>query len=134
MSDLSHDTHLLDLLPAYALGSLDADELQRVEEHLLSCWICRNDLSAFQMIADELSLAAFAFSHVMKDDGKASAARLADARDVQIKLSIQGSKVILEANTFAGLNDATVHLKPGSFGIGKNLERAFAYRACCRLH
>ena len=58
MSNLPHDTHVLDLLPAYAIGSLDADELQRVEEHLLSCWICRNELSAFQTVADELSLAA----------------------------------------------------------------------------
>ena len=58
MADLPHHTHVLDLLPAYAIGSLDADELQRVEEHLLSCWICRNELSAFQMVADELSFAA----------------------------------------------------------------------------
>ncbi len=58
MSNLPHDTHVLDLLPAYATGSLDADELQRVEEHLLSCWICRNESSAFQTVADELSLAA----------------------------------------------------------------------------
>jgi anti-sigma-K factor RskA len=58
MSDLPHDTHVLDLLPANAIGSLDADELQRVEEHLLSCWICRNELSVFQLITDELSLAA----------------------------------------------------------------------------
>ena len=58
MSDLPHDTHVLDLLPAYTIGSLDADERQRVEEHLLSCWICRNELSAFQTVADELSLAA----------------------------------------------------------------------------
>ena len=58
MSHLPHDTHVIDLLPAYATGSLDADELQRVEEHLLSCWICRNELSAFQTVADELSFAA----------------------------------------------------------------------------
>jgi anti-sigma-K factor RskA len=58
MSDLPHDTHVLDLLPAYAIGSLDADELHRVEEHLLSCWICRDESRAFQVVADELSLAA----------------------------------------------------------------------------
>jgi anti-sigma-K factor RskA len=58
LSNLPHDTHVPDLLPAYAIGSLDADELRYVEEHLLSCWICRNDLSSFQMAADELSLAA----------------------------------------------------------------------------
>lgn len=58
MSDLPHETHVLDLLPAYAIGSLDADELHRVEEHLLGCWICRDESRAFQAVADELSLAA----------------------------------------------------------------------------
>jgi anti-sigma-K factor RskA len=58
MSNLPHNTHILDLLPAYATGSLDADELQHVEKHLLSCWICRNESGAFQTVADELSLAA----------------------------------------------------------------------------
>ena len=58
MADLSHETHVLDLLPAYALGSLDADELRRVEEHLLSCWVCRDESNAFQGVAHELSLAA----------------------------------------------------------------------------
>ena len=58
MSDLSHDTHVLDLLPAYAIGSLEAAELKRVEEHLLSCWVCRAESSAFQTVVDELSLAA----------------------------------------------------------------------------
>jgi anti-sigma-K factor RskA len=57
MSDLSQETHVLDLLPAYALGSLEADELRRVEEHLSSCWVCRKESSAFQAVADELSFA-----------------------------------------------------------------------------
>lgn len=58
MYDLSHDTHVLDLLPAYAIGSLEIDELKRVEEHLLSCWVCRNEASTFQATAEELSFAA----------------------------------------------------------------------------
>jgi anti-sigma-K factor RskA len=58
MADLSHETHVLDLLPAYAIGSLDADELNRVEQHLLSCWDCRNELRAFQTVADQLGFAA----------------------------------------------------------------------------
>lgn len=55
---MSDEAHVLDLLPAYAIGSLDADELHRVEEHLLSCWVCRNESNAFQAVADELSFAA----------------------------------------------------------------------------
>ena len=52
------ETHVLDLLPAYALGSLDADEVSRVEEHLLSCLLCRNESNDFQAVTEQLSLAA----------------------------------------------------------------------------
>jgi anti-sigma-K factor RskA len=55
---MSEQTHVLDLLPAYAIGSLDADDVSRVEEHLLSCLICRDESRAFQIVADQLSLAA----------------------------------------------------------------------------
>ncbi len=55
---MSNEAHVLDLLPAYVTGSLEADELQRVEEHLLQCWICRSDSDAFQSVAEELSFAA----------------------------------------------------------------------------
>lgn len=51
------ETHVLDLLPAFVIGSLEADERDRVEEHLLSCWICRDESRLFQAVADELSLA-----------------------------------------------------------------------------
>src|SRR5688572_17033879 len=54
---MADQTHITDLLPAYAIGSLDADETRRVEEHLLSCWLCRDESRAFQSVADELSLA-----------------------------------------------------------------------------
>jgi anti-sigma-K factor RskA len=57
MTDLGHQTHVLDLLPAYMIGSLEMDERSRVEEHLLSCWICRDESRAFQVVVDELSLA-----------------------------------------------------------------------------
>jgi anti-sigma-K factor RskA len=52
------DEHVFDSLPAYALGSLDANEIGRVEEHLSSCWICRDESTSFQAVADELSFAA----------------------------------------------------------------------------
>jgi anti-sigma-K factor RskA len=52
------DEHVLDSLSGYALGSLESDEVQRVEEHLSSCWICRNESISFQTVADQLSLAA----------------------------------------------------------------------------
>jgi anti-sigma-K factor RskA len=55
---MSEQPHVLDLLPAYAIGSLDAEDLRRVQEHLSSCWICRDESSAFQVVADQLSFAA----------------------------------------------------------------------------
>jgi anti-sigma-K factor RskA len=55
---MSNETHVLDLLPAYALGSLDSDEASLVAEHLLSCLICRNESNAFQAAADQLSFVA----------------------------------------------------------------------------
>jgi anti-sigma-K factor RskA len=54
----SDSTHVLELLPAYVLGSLDSDESRRVEEHLLSCWICRNESNAFQAVVGQLSFSA----------------------------------------------------------------------------
>lgn len=55
---MSNETHVLDLLPAYALGSLDSDEASLVAEHLSSCLICRNESNAFQTAADQLSFVA----------------------------------------------------------------------------
>ncbi len=54
---MSDEVHVLDLLPAYALGSLDLDEVSRVEDHLSSCLICRNESDSFQAVADQLSFA-----------------------------------------------------------------------------
>ena len=56
MTEPFNETHVFDLLPAYAIGGLDSDEARQVEEHLLSCLICRNESSSFQMVAEELTL------------------------------------------------------------------------------
>jgi len=55
---MSDETHVLDLLPAYALNSLETEEVRRVEEHLSGCLICRNESNAFQAVANQLSFAA----------------------------------------------------------------------------
>ena len=52
------ETHVLDLLPAYAIGSLDVDELSRVEEHLASCLLCRSESRDLQEVSAQLGLAA----------------------------------------------------------------------------
>lgn len=49
--------HFFDLLPAYALGSLDEEEHLQVSEHLSICAICRAELQDFDQIVAELPLA-----------------------------------------------------------------------------
>ena len=52
------ETHVLELLPAYALDGLDAAEAQRVAEHLNACHLCRTELRVYQDLTGELALLA----------------------------------------------------------------------------
>ncbi len=51
------DTHVVDLIPAYALDCLDEDEFVRVSEHLTVCAGCQAELRTYQAVADRLALA-----------------------------------------------------------------------------
>jgi anti-sigma-K factor RskA len=55
---MSGTIHVIDLLPAYALGCLDEEDLVRVSEHLADCAECRAGWHAYQATADQLALAA----------------------------------------------------------------------------
>ncbi len=55
---MSNDVHLIELLPAYALGSLDEEEAVQVAGHLATCPSCRAELLSYQAVADRLALAA----------------------------------------------------------------------------
>lgn len=55
---MTDDLHVLDSLPAYALGSLDEPEARLVTEHLTGCHMCRTELRAFQNVAHQLAFAA----------------------------------------------------------------------------
>ena len=52
-----NETHAIELLPAYALGSLDAEEATEVAAHLAVCPVCRSELASYQAVADRLALA-----------------------------------------------------------------------------
>lgn len=54
---MNSEEHPFDLLPAYALGSLDDEETLQVSEHLSSCKICRAELMAFDRVVNDLPLA-----------------------------------------------------------------------------
>lgn len=55
---MSNDVHVIDLLPAYALGCLDEKEAVRVAEHLAACPQCRAALPADEALVGRLALAA----------------------------------------------------------------------------
>ena len=55
---MSNQGHVLDLLPAYALGSLDGEEVSQVAGHLVTCSMCRAELAAFEAVTAQLALSA----------------------------------------------------------------------------
>jgi len=48
----------IDLIPAYALGSLDAEDVQAVGQHLAGCPDCQAELATYEGVVDALPLAA----------------------------------------------------------------------------
>jgi anti-sigma-K factor RskA len=54
---MSNETHIHELLPAYALGILTEVETAQVDDHLAICAACRAELRQYQTVADELPLA-----------------------------------------------------------------------------
>ncbi len=56
MNETTH-SDIKDLLPAYALGSLDAAETARVAAHVEACPACREELAAYEVVTDMLATA-----------------------------------------------------------------------------
>jgi anti-sigma-K factor RskA len=54
---MAGEAHVLELLPAYALGALEAAEARAVAEHVAGCTLCRRELRAFQDVAAGLAFA-----------------------------------------------------------------------------
>ena len=54
---MSNEAHVLELLPAYALGVLDADETAQVEAHLPECDTCQVELREIEAITNDIPLA-----------------------------------------------------------------------------
>ncbi|HEX5837196.1 MAG TPA: anti-sigma factor [Anaerolineales bacterium] len=55
---MSDDAHVLDLIPAFAIGALEAEDVARVETHLAGCLICREESRALEEVAAQLRFAA----------------------------------------------------------------------------
>jgi anti-sigma-K factor RskA len=51
------EKHVLDLLPAYALGSLEEAEAGRVGAHLAGCSRCQRELAGYQAVVEALGTA-----------------------------------------------------------------------------
>ena len=56
MRDVDHD-HNLELIPAYALNALDAEDAATVRHHMVDCDDCQAELAAYQLVVDALPLA-----------------------------------------------------------------------------
>jgi Anti-sigma-K factor rskA, C-terminal/Putative zinc-finger len=52
------EEHVTDLLPGYALGCLDEEDLIKVARHLPHCAVCRSELSTYWATVDRLPFAA----------------------------------------------------------------------------
>jgi anti-sigma-K factor RskA len=52
-----HDERWPDEVAAYLLGALDPQELEAFEHHLISCPVCRDDVSALTVVVDSLPAA-----------------------------------------------------------------------------
>jgi anti-sigma-K factor RskA len=50
------EEHIFDLLPGYALGCLDDEELLQVARHLPDCAICRAELSTYWAAVDQIAV------------------------------------------------------------------------------
>ena len=57
MSNVDHD-EILELIPAFALGSLNAEEAGAVRQHLAGCEACQSELASYESVVDALPLAA----------------------------------------------------------------------------
>jgi anti-sigma-K factor RskA len=53
-----NEVHVIEWLPAYALGSLENIEADQVAEHLATCPECRAELLPYATVAEQLALAA----------------------------------------------------------------------------
>jgi anti-sigma-K factor RskA len=52
-----NEDRIIELLPAYALGALDAAEVEQVESHLPLCAACRAELREIEAVTNDLPLA-----------------------------------------------------------------------------
>lgn len=52
---MENSEHVFDLIPAYALGSLDLEDEVVVSNHLSTCQVCFSELQSYQQVVDDLS-------------------------------------------------------------------------------
>jgi anti-sigma-K factor RskA len=52
---MENELHLLDLIPAYALGCLDREESREVEAHLSNCAECQTALLSYQELVGQMA-------------------------------------------------------------------------------
>jgi len=54
---MANNLHVTEIIPAYALACLEADEANLVAEHLAICGLCRAELQGYQEVAGQMAYA-----------------------------------------------------------------------------
>lgn len=54
---MENESHVLELIPAYALACLDEGEIQEVETHLSSCAKCQAELAIYRELSGQMAYA-----------------------------------------------------------------------------
>ncbi|MHB8135421.1 MAG: anti-sigma factor [Anaerolineaceae bacterium] len=63
------DAHVLDDLPGFALGMLEAEDSARVAAHVANCELCKKELAAFEATSAQIAAGALVHSAVAPDPG-----------------------------------------------------------------
>ena len=80
------DKHVIELLPAYALGILDEEKAVQVSDHLSECQACRFEYEAYQEVTAQIALAG-----VESDPSPGLKEHLFDQVGIPRSVSVPGS-------------------------------------------
>lgn len=91
---MNNTDHISNLLPAYSLGCLDADEAERVASHLPGCSQCRQELQDYQELLSQMAYAAPEHAPAPELIGKILAATQPGRKPVPTETKYQSDETV----------------------------------------